>query len=701
MTILICCQSAPSADDRSILHDLFGHGSVAVIDKPDTRDIDPRPDRVLILPSGGAGEHWEAATALFFMRRGIHTRRLVTAITALKDGGIADFWKHDSGHTAVPQLPLGAMFAEGDYVWQYVEQKDASGGIARVKQCLFTALQLNRFGYNNGGSLFECHFEAGKMGGRKTISFTRADLSGGRPWSEFQARLMNAGFEIFGSSGVANRMIDQWIKEQIEDFNSFSLIDRIGWNDDFTRFAFDNVVLTSSGAVDAICGTGVKPAAMAITGTLEGWKAQVGSILERNTVGLIALGTALAAPMTAAFGMHNVCIHLEGAPGGGKTVMMNAALSAWYRPTNGETGCAQPWDGTIVGHMNIMKSINGLPYGLDEMTKVAKTTSRSTVRITDMTYAIGNGTSVPKGRSATENVEQHQFRLSAISTGEFSVSASAEMQGTPLTSGGDARLLNLFADEREHRVFDDPAPHTTFHDAGRAMMLATKRENGTAGARLVEHMLADMEAAETRFTVARNTFTARFSDGESDDVRRQVERHWSSIYGALLLAHDAGVIDKDEDAIMTMLAAEVERWKCSLGDVRQFGRDTANAMEGIAEVFRAEKDVTILPVIPHGEKLELVVEQAPRQSVKGYYSKRNDLAEWSKYSYLSGGRGDDVILFVPTGFKDDRVPGGGKALQLAAQKTGSLVEIADEAKGNPRLRVNSTRSRYVVLALAA
>lgn len=122
-------------------------------------------------------------------------------------------------------------------------------------------------------------------------------------------------------------------------------------------------------------------------GSLEDWRAEIGTYLAGNSRLCLAIGTALAAPLMQLLGMESGGFHLYGDSSDGKTTAAKAALSVWGKPDI----LKLTWEGTGLGFSNIAGARNDGFLVLDEIGQAAPRVVAHTA------YSVINGTSKAQG----------------------------------------------------------------------------------------------------------------------------------------------------------------------------------------------------------------------------------------------------------------------------------------------------------------
>ena len=177
-------------------------------------------------------------------------------------------------------------------------------------------------------------------------------------------------------------------------------------------------------------------------GDLEGWKNGLARLAAPHRLARLAISTGLAGSLLYLGGFESGGIHFGGDSGTGKTTITMFALSVDGDPMN-PGPCVMAWDGTFVGFEIGLFDRNDACAVIDEAGKA------SDFQIGDKIYLLAGGKGRERGNKDITLRETLLWRVSIVSTGEFSLEnkiAEIEAVGRKRGRGGQvSRILDIEA----------------------------------------------------------------------------------------------------------------------------------------------------------------------------------------------------------------------------------------------------------------
>ena len=177
-------------------------------------------------------------------------------------------------------------------------------------------------------------------------------------------------------------------------------------------------------------------------GELEGWKNGLAALAAPHRLARLAISTSLAGSLLYLGGFESGGIHFGGDSGTGKTTITMFALSVDGDPMN-PGPCVMAWDGTFVGFEIGLFDRNDACAVIDEAGKAAD------FQIGDKIYLLAGGKGRERGNKDITLRETLMWRVSIVSTGEFSLEnkiAEIEAVGRKRGRGGQvSRILDIEA----------------------------------------------------------------------------------------------------------------------------------------------------------------------------------------------------------------------------------------------------------------
>lgn len=173
--------------------------------------------------------------------------------------------------------------------------------------------------------------------------------------------------------------------------------------------------------------------AYTVSGSLKEWQNEIARYAAGNSCLLLALGTALAAPLLAITGEQNGGFHIYGDSSDGKTTAALVALSVFGNPQT----LKMTWRGTDLGFSNAALARNDGLLVLDEIGEANPKTISKTA------YSVINGKSKIQGAKDGGNRISQEWRILLFSTGEYSLNAYMTQTGEKWEAGQAVRLPSI------------------------------------------------------------------------------------------------------------------------------------------------------------------------------------------------------------------------------------------------------------------
>ena len=177
-------------------------------------------------------------------------------------------------------------------------------------------------------------------------------------------------------------------------------------------------------------------------GELESGKKGLAALAAPHRLARLAISTSLAGSVLYLGGFESGGIHFGGDSGTGKTTITMFALSVDGDPMN-PGPCVMAWDGTFVGFEIGLFDRNDACAVIDEAGKAAD------FQIGDKIYLLAGGKGRERGNKDITLRETLMWRVSIVSTGEFSLEnkiAEIEAVGRKRGRGGQvSRILDIEA----------------------------------------------------------------------------------------------------------------------------------------------------------------------------------------------------------------------------------------------------------------
>lgn len=262
--------------------------------------------------------------------------------------------------------------------------------------------------------------------------------------------------------------------------------------------------------------------AYTVSGSLNAWQNEIARYAAGNSRLLLALGTALAAPLLAITGEQNGGFHIYGDSSDGKTTAALVALSVFGNPQT----LKMTWRGTDLGFSNAALARNDGLLVLDEIGEANPKTISKTA------YSVINGKSKIQGAKDGGNRISQEWRILLFSTGEYSLNAYMAQTGEKWEAGQAVRLPSIPA-ATLHGIYENLHDFQDGATLSEHLQAATQQQHGAAGRAWIECLAKlpheRVQAAQTAFMQ-----TLPSLDGQA----RRVAKRFALVAAALELANE-------------------------------------------------------------------------------------------------------------------------------------------------------------------
>lgn len=210
--------------------------------------------------------------------------------------------------------------------------------------------------------------------------------------------------------------------------------------------------------------------AYTVSGSLNDWQNEIARLAAGNSRLLLALGTALAAPLLSLVGEQNGGFHIYGDSSDGKTTAALVALSVFGNPQR----LKMTWRGTDLGFSNAALSRNDGLLVLDEIGEAHPKTISKTA------YSVINGKSKIQGAKDGGNRASQEWRILLFSTGEYSMNAYMHATAEKWEAGQAVRLPSIPA-ATLHGIYENLHEFEDGATLSEHLQAATEQQHSTAG----------------------------------------------------------------------------------------------------------------------------------------------------------------------------------------------------------------------------
>lgn len=214
--------------------------------------------------------------------------------------------------------------------------------------------------------------------------------------------------------------------------------ERTGWHDG--SFVFPDHIVGDKEII--FQANSIKYSPPKIVGDIKDWQDSIGKYCVGNPTLVLGAVTALAAPLCGMLGLNGSIAHLIGASSKGKTLSLAVNCSIFGQ----EKGT---WRGTDNAKEAEFEARNHIGTTLDELGQAALKD------VWHIVYMLANGQGKARANKDGSPQRIRQFNLTALSTGELSLSDFLKMGDKDVSGGLSVRFIEGVSDNFKYGCFDE------------------------------------------------------------------------------------------------------------------------------------------------------------------------------------------------------------------------------------------------------
>ena len=263
----------------------------------------------------------------------------------------------------------------------------------------------------------------------KTAALAMADIGTPPCWQRLQ------GYGLTVMSGRRKRELLADYLQTDGQTTPYTVTDKAGWQGGAYILPNGETIAADSDGQSRMIYNGdtSQAAAFAQSGSLQDWQDNIARYAAGNSRLLLAIGTALAAPLLHLLDEQNGGFHIYGDSSDGKTTAALVGLSVYGSPN----ALKAAWRGTDLGFSNLALARNDGLLVLDEIGEAHPRTVSKTA------YSVINGKSKTQGAKDGGNREGQEWRVLLFSTGEYALKNYMERAGETWEAGQNVRLPSI------------------------------------------------------------------------------------------------------------------------------------------------------------------------------------------------------------------------------------------------------------------
>ena len=328
-------------------------------------------------------------------------------------------------------------------------------------------------------------------------------------------------------------------RERLTDFlqtqggkEQWHIAKKTGWHNGAYILPNGEVIAPESQAAPKVCFNGNRDLIESYTAksSLHQWRENVARYANGNSRLLLAIGTALAAPLLERLNENSGGFHIYGDSTDGKTTAGFVGLSVWANH-NGK----QTWKATPYAITNAACTRNDGFLFLDEIAQA------KAHEVAESAYNLGNGQGKLQGDKDGGNRPEIRFKTLFFSTGEKSIESYVKQRNPELWQAGQAvRLPSIPSDAGKGlNLFDTIHGFADTWTFANTLSENSHKFSGVAGVEFIKAMMRDSDHM-TAITQYIKNFETALPLGLGNQAKR-VSRRFAIVAAALELATQYGI----------------------------------------------------------------------------------------------------------------------------------------------------------------
>ncbi|QCJ70780.1 DNA primase [Providencia heimbachae] len=573
---------------------------------------------------------------------------------AMSEMTLTETAKENVTETVKPTDPMKTRIeSRDDGVFLVTPKADKeTGEIINHEQWLSNAIKRITKGVNDLGH----EYLIIEWGNNNVQAIPTGDIGEREGWRT----LKNAGLFVTTKSGLRQSFSDWLLRQPFKE--NWSITNKSGWHKGAYIMPDGSIIGTPEQPI-FFNGQSAAATAYQTSGTVESWRNGVARLANGNSFMMIAIGAALAAPMTSIVGADSFGLHLYAQSTAGKTTAADMAVSLYGEPDLQRL----TWYGTEYGMTNEAVAHNdGLLY-LDEVGQGA-----DPKHVYKSAYTLFNGKGKIQGAKEGGNRQVQNWKTVAISTGEKDIETFLSMAGIKVNAGQLVRLLNIPMERA-----------TELHgcETGKAhadLIKVNCRDNyGEAGRYWIEYLSSHKDEAKEAYRAAQQRWSKLIPSSYGEQVHRASDR-FATLEAALLMG--SVITGWNEQDCRDVVQAIFNVWVAEFGT----GNKEFEQIKEQAEAFLNAHGLSRFAPIPYD------VRDLPIRDLAGYRKK--------------GSNEDDPIIFYtfPSAFEKEIAAGFNYKQFAEVLKTAGMLTPPTSGRGYQRKspRIDGRQFNVYVLQFA-
>jgi putative DNA primase/helicase len=368
---------------------------------------------------------------------------------------------------------------------------------------------------------------------------------------ELIKRLLSFGLRIESSPKARNKLVNFLQNTPIE--KRIVCIPKIGWHGE--HFVLPNQVVPATN--ELVFQSEIEEfAGHAAAGSLEEWQDHIALPCRGNSRLLLALSTAVAAPLLSLVSHENFGFHFIGASSIGKTTALQVAASIWGSPKLQES-----WKATANALEAVAVSHNDSLLCLDELGQAEGKD------VGEVVYMLANGSGKSRMKPTGDLRKKQSWKTLVLSTGEVSIEDKLKEFNRKPYAGMSTRLIEIPADtDSGYRLFD------TIHQYKHSNEFANhlKEQTGCYYGSAIRGFLTDIrgyqEHLRQRLETMNGLFLSQFNTTQWCGQVKRVAKHFALVALAGEIAIEIKIFPFNQNEVFTGVVTCFQAWMNARGD---------------------------------------------------------------------------------------------------------------------------------------
>lgn len=251
-------------------------------------------------------------------------------------------------------------------------------------------------------------------------------------------------------------------------------------------------------------------------GTLEQWRAGVGSLSIGQQLPMFAISAAFAPTLLGPTEMDGCAFNFFAGSSSGKTTSIKAAASTWGKGDTGR-GFVEGWDNTINAVEKLAARSNDNILIFDELSRA------KSKEIGQISYMIAEGKGRGRMSKSLTLREKNTWSTIVLSTGETTLEALVNRdQYGEINAGMLVRFLDVYADPgKGFGVFNDTGGFNSARDLADAIKNEAIKHYGVAGPSFIKEIIShDLQKVAEEVKISVQDFVKKYAGDKSAQAQR-------------------------------------------------------------------------------------------------------------------------------------------------------------------------------------